>query len=152
MGKVQLTHQPLDEYDPSRSPLDAAVHKGNAKIAHMLLDAGLDLTGNDADGSTPLYVAAIKPAMSSVVKRLVVEEGVDVNVRNAKGETPLHKACAGLFYGNEEIVQTLLDMPGIDCNVTTTDGKTPLEYGVASGEADIERLLSPRKGKRRWVR
>lgn len=151
-GKVRLTHQPLNEHDPSRSPFDAAVYKGNAKIAHMLLDAGLDLTGNNADGSTPLHIAAIKPVMSSVVKRLIAEEGVEVNVRNAKGETPLHKACAGLFSGNEEIVQILLAMPGIDSDVRTTDGKTPLDYALASGEADIERLLSAFKAKRRRVR
>lgn len=128
------------------------MYKGNAKIAHMLLDAGLDLTGNDTDGSTPLHVAEIKPIMSSVVKRLVVEEGVDANVKNAKGEMPLHKACAGLFSGNEEILQMLLDMPGIDRNVTTTDGKTPLNYAVASRDTDIERLLSPFKEKRRRAR
>jgi hypothetical protein len=54
----------------------------------MLLDAGLNLTDNDADGSPPLHVVVIHTCMSSVVKRLVVEEGVDVNEKRQGREAP----------------------------------------------------------------
>jgi len=67
-------------------PLHAAAHRGEARIAEVLLRAGADPNAKGRLGNTPLHYAAKEGHLAAV--RALLAAGADASVRNGRGNTP----------------------------------------------------------------
>ena len=114
----------------------------DVEAMRVLLDAGADPVMPNADGTTPLMVAAgvaiwnpgedggSLPGQEDEVLEAVtilVENGNDVNAANYRGETPLHGVA---FRGANNVVEYLVAQ-GARLDAQTVQGWTPL--AVANG-------------------
>lgn len=107
-----------------------AVRLGDLNDIETLLDAGADPARADAQGNTPLHIAA-SLGMVVTLRLLLQEKTVDVDARNAKGETPLHAAVQGGF-GNTAALEELL-AHGADVSLRDNHGKTALMLADTRG-------------------
>ena len=84
------------------------------------LEAGVEINAPNADGDTPLHLAAWVGDPS--VAALLLEAGADPRARNDWGATPLHRAA-----GNRslDIITMLLDA-GAELDARDSGGNTPL--------------------------
>jgi ankyrin repeat protein len=116
-----------------RTALFTAVREGSQKALESLLAAPqLEVNSLNADGETPLMLAAIRgslPAAKALVKR-----GAAVN---RKGWTPLHYACSGPDNG----VAAFLIASGAELNARSDNGTTPLMMAARYGNGDLVPLL-----------
>jgi ankyrin repeat protein/mono/diheme cytochrome c family protein len=107
---------------PAAKPLPAelakAIRDGDLRAVRAQLDAGADVNARDADGNTPLLLAAVYAGPECV--DMLVKKGADVNAANKLGVTPLHRAAT-----NYEKAKLLIDA-GANVKVTTKSGRTPL--------------------------
>ena len=67
--------------------------ENGAEVMRLLIEAGGSLTDTDANGATPLALAAFC-GQAEVTKLLVGKEGVDVECTDNSGATPLWLASA----------------------------------------------------------
>ena len=102
-------------------------------MAALLLKGGAQVDSRDAEGRTPLMVAAGKG--NSEVVAVLLERGATTRaVDDIDGETPLHLAADS---GSEEVVEMLL-AAGADINVaSTSNGGAPLFFAAYFGHADL---------------
>jgi ankyrin repeat protein len=100
-----------------RTPLCAALAKGNLNIAQMLMerDVRVNAAVPGLSGMTPLHFAAREGPTESV--RLLLENGAEVTSVDDSGWTPLHWAAQGCRAQSAEM---LLER-GADANSRTTD-------------------------------
>src|SRR5579883_2324789 len=82
--------------------LAKAIRDGDVKAVRAQLDAGVDVNARDADGNTPLLLAAVYAGPECV--ELLLKKGADVNAANKLGVTPLHRAAT-----NYEKAKLLID-------------------------------------------
>ncbi|RFU34748.1 hypothetical protein B7463_g1600, partial [Scytalidium lignicola] len=83
------------------------VHHGepepvDTSLITLLLAHGANVNDIDADGNTPLHLAAKNLQHVETVKFLL-SQGADVNARNSEGNTPLHVAAGGNLYHPEKV-------------------------------------------------
>jgi hypothetical protein len=81
-----------------------AAFNGNAEVIRSLVTAGVQVSGTDKDGNTPLHLA-VRHGCRDAIKALI-EAKADVNARNLDGRTPLMTAAN---LRNLEAVQSLTD-------------------------------------------
>jgi uncharacterized protein len=116
-----------------RTALFTAVREGSQRaLEALLVTPQLNIDALNADGETPLMVAAIRgslPAVQALVKR-----GAAVN---REGWTPLHYACSGPDNG----VAAFLIAQGADLNARSENGTTPLMMAARYGAGDLVPLL-----------
>src|SRR5262249_51060934 len=123
---------------PAAKPLPAELAKAirdcDLKAVRAPPDAGVDVNARDADGNTPLLLAAIYAGPECV--ELLLKKGADVNAKNKLGATPLHR-CAT----NYEKAKLLIDA-GADVKVTTKAERTPLTLAARkAGNSKTVKLL-----------
>src|SRR6516225_5427257 len=110
-----------DDKTPAKSllaELATAIRDGDLKAVRARLDAGLDVNARDADGNTPLLLAAVYAGPECV--ELLLKKGADVNAKNKFEATPLHRAAT-----NYEKAKLLIDA-GADVKAKTKSGRTVL--------------------------
>jgi uncharacterized protein len=116
-----------------RTALFTAVREGSQKALESLLaDPRMQVDATNADGETPLMLAAVRgllPAAKALVRR-----GAAVN---RKGWTPLHYACSGPDNG----VAAFLIAEGAELNARSENGTTPLMMAARYGNGDLVPLL-----------
>lgn len=98
----------------------------------LLASPQTDVNGANAQGETPLMIAAIRgslPAVQALVKR-----GAAVN---RDGWTPLHYACSGPDNG----VAAFLIAQGANVNARSENGTTPLMMAARYGNSDVLPVL-----------
>ena len=106
------------------TPLHSAAYYGNLDIVRKLIEYGANISAEDVEGWTPLFIASDGRHLKVLsVIRLLVERGADVNARAEDGSTPLHRAssCRAL-----EVVRLLLEH-GADVEAVDDDGETALQ-------------------------
>ncbi|KAK3693215.1 ankyrin repeat-containing domain protein, partial [Podospora appendiculata] len=109
-------------------------------LVPILLNHGANINGADAEGVTPLHLAAMF-STGHVVRTLTefnggpATLGLDVNSRDARGWTPLHYACQFGFWSTQAQqvdAARLLLKSGADVRARTAGGWTPLLLAVRS--------------------
>ena len=119
--------------------VDAGVHadvrlkNDSSRFGEALPDTLVGLrqeqfAGWEADGETPLMIAAVANAHDAV--EALVEAGADIRAKNASGKIPLHFAAYG---GARETAEWLVEK-GADIHAKDDGGRTPL-HDAAWGNA-----------------
>lgn len=129
----------------ARRLVDAAAFGTAAEVA-ALLRAGAHPEAADAEGTTPLYAAAVQGSADTL--RLLLEAGAAPDRESGYGAegTPL---CAAACWGHEEAVRELLTH-GADPNLAEDGGagRTPLDWAGAGpypGTVDLLRAAGARE-------
>lgn len=110
------------------------------QIAHLLLDAGIDVNATDRLERTALHVAAgayySEAEVVQLVRRVLALKPL-VNARTTGGVTPLWLAAEK---GQAQVVALLLEA-GADPSLGNARGVSPVEIARQRGYLDVERLL-----------
>jgi ankyrin repeat protein len=104
---------------------------GSAGIAR----AQADVNVRAADGTTPLYWAAVRNDLESATR--LIRAGADVKAASRYGVTPLSVACIN---GNAAMIALLLKS-GADPNTSMPGGETALMTAARTGVADAVKVL-----------
>ena len=116
-----------------RTALFTAVREDSLRALESLLAAPqLNVDAVNADGETPLMIAAIRGSLPAV--KALVKRGAAVN---REGWTPLHYACSGPDNG----VAAFLIAQGAELNARSENGTTPLMMAARYGSGDLVPLL-----------
>jgi ankyrin repeat protein len=114
--------------------LAKAIRDGDLKAVRAQLDAGVDVNARDANGNTPLLLAAVYAGPDCV--ELLITKGADVDAKNKLGATPLVRAAT-----NYEKARLLIDA-GANVQVKTLSGRTPLTLAARKcGNSKTVKLL-----------
>lgn len=119
-----------------------ALHAGNdVAIIEILLSSGVHIDTKDADGNTPLIMAAASANVDAV--NYLLTKGADQDVKGRLGRNTLHAAAQG---GNVAIVETMLSL-GLHINSKDSVGDTPLIIASACGKLEAVCLLLQKGAK-----
>ncbi len=127
--------------DGGDSPLHWAVRLQCRTAIATLISRGADVNDRNADGQTPLYVAALKGRLECARRLLVAR--ADPNIACNHGITPLHRAVES---DNADMAILLLDN-GANVKATTDLAETPVAWARRLGRKRIEALLIRRGAK-----
>jgi ankyrin repeat protein len=127
---------PNQKTSSGRRLLHEAVPIRNIEAMRVLLRAGADVNGRDAEGKTPLIFAADYSYENLPVVKVLVEAGAEINARDSDGGTALLYAI-----GYPEKIDAYLLEHGADINLASHDGSTPLMRAAEKGVFDIARTL-----------
>lgn len=116
-----------------QTALHRAVRIGNREIVHTLLSQGAEPSLQDADGNTPMHIAAEMSAILTAISLLTHDFNVVVDIRNAKGEAPIHIAARK----NDPCLLALLLQAGASPDLKREDGVTAYEIAAQNGNNDI---------------
>lgn len=113
----------------------------------MLISAGLDVNVRDANGNTPLLMAADHLLYTAKVFKVLLDAGAEVNVRNEEGDTALHMITHWAEV-DLDAVRLLLEH-GISVTATNNEGQTAfvgvlheLDEESESGDEPDSRLMA----------
>jgi hypothetical protein len=121
------------------TPLFAAAAEGEPEAIEALLAGGASPQATDADGDTPLTIAAFNGAPDAALASLVAH-GAALGHRNRFGATPLHAAAAA---GSAAAARALVRL-GADPAAVDASGLTPRAMAEGCGHAgEILDALSP---------
>jgi ankyrin repeat protein len=116
-----------------------AARAGHVHVLQYLQGRGVDIGQADANGWTPMLLAA-RHGQLAVVRYLVEIVGADVRAKN-RGKTTCLMLASGA--GQLELCRYLLDR-GANVNAKSNHGSSALMYAATSGNADLTRLLVER--------
>ncbi len=124
-----------DSYPAPTMSLWDAVSEGNAAQVKAHIYHKTDINIKEADGQTPLHIAARVNRVE--IARLLLAHGARVNEEDVYGKTPLFGAAR---MGSREMIE-LLTAHGADINARNSDGWTPLHLVACFGQKEAVELL-----------
>ena len=131
---------------PARTGLHLAVHRDNFLLAFVLTSAGADIHKTNADGLTPLALAAEKD--SGPITQLILHFGADANVKchynGTDGSSPLHVAA---YHGALAAATALVSSRRVNVNAQDDGGWTPLSWATEHGQTPVALFLLTRAAK-----
>jgi len=118
--------------------LQKAVAEGDiSHILKCLSHHGVDINLPDAQGMTPLHLAA-REGLTETLKLLLTVPNINPNPISSNGWTPLHIAAR---LGHSDIVDALLAVPEINPNTVNSDGWTALHWAAWHGFTETVTVL-----------
>ena len=104
-------------------------------IARLLIAAGANINAEDADGNTPLHLAAKGNFVTMV--SLLKAQGAMINAQNKRGNTPLHLAA------ESNAVQVLSQLLAEGALINSQNGvnDTPLHLAVDNNSVETVQVL-----------
>ena len=119
-----------------------AVRGGNIQAVQRLVAADRSLLATkEADGSTPLHIAA--QAGNLEMTKLLLDLGADVKLGDNENSNALHVAAIG---ANIAVIDLLL-AKGMDVNSADVNGMTAVLFAGAWGKWDVVRHLASKGAK-----
>ena len=116
--------------------LENAVKSEDIKKVQNHIDAGANVNKTNAEGKTPLHVAAENGHKE--VAGILIAKHANVNAKDNQGRTPLHLATQE---GYPAMADYLTDKKA-DLNSQDKTGGSPLHYAVLNAEYDIAFILT----------
>ncbi|KAL5346336.1 hypothetical protein ACLOAV_008606 [Pseudogymnoascus australis] len=140
MSKLLISHgsQVCAKTAHGSTVLDrAAMGRGDARMATLLIEAGAKVATTDVNGVSALHLAAYYATPE--VLEVLINAGYDVNLKTLEGTAPLYEASHS---GNVDSMEFLL-AKGADLNAKLSNGCTILHAAADSrrAAADAVRLL-----------
>jgi ankyrin repeat protein/L-ascorbate metabolism protein UlaG (beta-lactamase superfamily) len=111
-------------------------HRGNAEMANLLIELGIDIDLQDKYGETALIKAIGRDNVELTTALLAADARLDIG-NNRQGHPPLHLAA---MKGNISLLEQLLQ-GNIDINGVNGNGETALELAARYGQMEMTRLL-----------
>lgn len=129
------------EPESGDTALLAAIDKGQWATAEYLLTQGPDLTREDNNGNSPLYLAVSRGDSAVAMVKRLLDAGAPVELGPKTGDnagaTPLHICCAT---GANACIEALLAR-GASATKLLPDGSTPLHTAAIGGDQRTVELL-----------
>ncbi len=97
---------------------------------------GADPSAVDADGNSPLHLAARHGQDPGLIV-VLLDHGAFVNTLNAQGSTPLHRAA---WRRDPRIARVLLEY-GAESNLLDDEGHTPLQIAAALQHREVVEVM-----------
>lgn len=123
------------------SLIDACKNGLDNSAINTLINDGADIDFKNADGKTPINVAATKGHKRVV--ELLIARGANSTIVDNLNQSPLMAACRNSEDGADDII-SLLVYAGAPLNDYDNLGKTPLLICVDKGDAKSAKLLVER--------
>ena len=131
------------------SLIDACINGLDNSAINTLINDGADIDFKNADGKTPINVAATNGHKRVV--ELLIARGANSTIVDNLNQSPLMAACRNSEYGADDIIDkkwfdiiSLLVYAGAPLNDYDNLGKTPLLICVDKGDAKSAKLLVER--------
>ncbi|HWN24731.1 MAG TPA: ankyrin repeat domain-containing protein, partial [Candidatus Sulfotelmatobacter sp.] len=122
------------------SDLVRAVTIGRASLIDLCLIEHVDPNGRDAQGRTPLLIAASQPDWKTAQR--LINAGALVDLADKNGFTPL---MAAAMHGNLEMFHSLLaHSVNLHVEVPCTDGRDLLGMAIDGGNSEIVNAVTER--------
>ncbi|GAA6036876.1 hypothetical protein JCM8097_006327 [Rhodosporidiobolus ruineniae] len=122
---------------------ETALHKAaDLDVVRTLISRGVDIDAADADGWTPLHVAASKGRLE--ISRLLLDAGASVDQQSKRGYTALQNAAVK---GRLPLVHFLLKQ-GANPLLRNTYGETAFDLAASVFETAIARVLAEAEAAR----
>ncbi|MFA5072309.1 MAG: ankyrin repeat domain-containing protein [Nitrospirota bacterium] len=142
--------------------INKAVKSGDLKDVESALASGQDVNQRDAEGNTPLIIAAKHGDVEII--RILVKKGADIKAKNKDGYDALsilagysmadisektkkgsQKKSLGITTAGHLKASEYLIHQGADINTRTPDGDTPLILAAGLNKKDIVELLASKR-------
>lgn len=133
---------------PKRSSSEAlllAVEDGEYAAVRRLVEQGADIEVRDANGNTPLNLAAAFGYLD--ITRYLIDHKANVDTRNAKGETPLISAVSKYGSNRDSIVRLLLEKDA-NPDIKDNNGKTAEMIATEKNRGPLVVMLKNASAKR----
>ena len=125
-----------DEFIDANENLIEAAKEGDVEGVQKSLAQGAEITAEDEDGFTSMYLAAIGGHVD-VIKCLIAA-GANKNERGCSGETPLNVA---VLQGQLNVVKYFVEELKVDVDQEEEDDANPLHWAAAEGHVDVIEYL-----------
>ena len=151
MGKIQQlisTGADIDAQEPESgdTPLIAAIDKSQWAAAELLLKQHPNLSLEDKNGNSPLYMSVSRGDSARAMVNSLLEAGASPDLGPSQGEnagaTPVHIACA---MGANACLETLL-RHGASATKQLRSGASPMHTAALGGDQKTIELLSKAGG------
>lgn len=132
-AKANMPNRHFPSYCP---PLHMAVSYGWGDIVITLIELHIDVNKRDAEGLTPLIVAARHD--STMMAQMLLEAGANTNIEDEEGTTALHLAAVN---NNKALAENLLERGAKLCPKAFNNRQTPIHLAAEVDSEAIIRLL-----------
>ena len=105
-------------------------------VCQVFIGAGADIETKNDKGRSPLLLASLSGALTTV--KMLVEAGADVRATDDNRATCLMFAA---YHGHTDTVRYLVGLPEVDLNHQDTKNYTALHYAVQEKHADVVQVL-----------
>lgn len=112
-----------------------AARCGTAAEVEEAIHLGADLSGTDAQGMTPLHLAASRGNLTTV--EVLLKFGAPLDIQDSAGMSPLH---AAVIHDREKVAMRLISA-GCAVDLSDLRGFTPLHMAASTGQLELVRLL-----------